>query len=68
MPSKQLIWTLVGVQPTPRCWRLASCSAGKALPRTLPARSQVAAKINDYFLTQGEETLHAIHINRSILF
>ena len=45
MPSKQLICTFVGVQPTPRDNRRPKSPAGKAFPRTLPAISQVAANI-----------------------
>src|SRR5215217_7094207 len=43
--SKQVICTLVGVQPTPRFRRFSICASGKALPRTLPERSPQQATI-----------------------
>jgi len=50
MASKQVIMTFVGVQPTPFLARFSKSETGKALPRTLPATSEVAAKIRGFLI------------------
>jgi hypothetical protein len=46
MLSKQVIWTLVGVHPTPLRNRLSREATGKPFPRTFPETSPSAAIIN----------------------
>jgi len=44
MVSRQVIWVLVGVQPIWAFAGSATVAAGRALPRSLPAKSPVQMK------------------------
>ncbi len=57
MTSKQVICTMVGVQPMPRFRRQSRSAAGKALPRSRPERSGAAT----------EDQVFAYHVQFSLV-